>query len=172
MDWDFAVHGKVVFPQNGIDKWLKLPLAPEAYEPALWPFAEPLESPMTVHESLCEWDPGQLHVTENKRTVLFRGYVSRDTMGELGNQLVAVFRAASDVGGRGELLLIGVANTIAYKITVTKEASTFEKLNEDLEYSPAVSEVLGYPFDKATNTWRKRKVPAPKSKKKPASKKS
>ncbi len=169
MSWDFAVYGKVVFPRNGIDKWLALPLAPERHTPALWPFAEPLETPMSVQDSLCEWSPRQLHVTENKQTVRFRGYMSRDTMGELGNQLVSVFRAASDVGGRGTLYLIGVANTIAYKISVTKENSSFEKLDEDLEYTPEVAEVLGYPFDKASNTWRTRSRANPK--KRAASKK-
>lgn len=156
MSWDFAVHGKVVFPQNGIDKWLALPLKPERYTPALWPFAEPLDTPMTVHQSLNDWDPGLLHVTENKRTVQFRGYMSKDAMGDMGNQLAAVFRVASEVGGRGELFLIGVSNTIAYKISVNKESSAFEKLDEDLEYTSQVSEVLAYPFDKADNPWPNR----------------
>jgi hypothetical protein len=163
MSWDFAVHGKMVFPQNGIEKWLELSLAPEELAPALWPFTEPLDSPMTVHESLCDWDPKQLHVTKNKRTVLYRGYMSKDTMAEVGNRLVASFRAASDVGGRGTLYLIGVANTIAYKITVTKEESTFEKVKDDLEYSTKVSEVLSYPFDKADNPWLNRPAKAPKT---------
>ncbi len=155
MSWDFAIYGSLRFEDtNEAAKWLDCRILSNQYEETFPPFTDPLrwskKEIYTVQDFFDRWDdlfqletnPLDFKIYSQDNQYDFRGYLDKDVVTDLGHEIAGAFRVASECRCEGELFFIGVANTIAFKVTVGSGISTIWELEEDLEDSEMVFEVM------------------------------
>lgn len=152
MSWDFAVHGRVVFPgASELEAWLDLPIdQPGGVD---GPLSTPVDATRTARASLAAFRSSELHVERQDRRIKLHGWVEKTAMIDLGPPLVGALFSAARAGASGGAWLIAVGNTLAYRVRLRDGSGTLRKRAEDMESSELVAEAMAAMRLPFANTW-------------------
>jgi hypothetical protein len=146
MAWDFIISGELYFSSEAqIDRWLQTEIHPENYGDDVFPFTKPLkwisfEESLTVKKFKLRWEeffkreayPLDFEIEKQETKLVWRGYLDKDTVADLGNEIAGAFRCAGTHGATGELYFIGIGNTIAFQITTNPQKTEIIELTAEV----------------------------------------
>jgi len=146
MAWDFIISGELHFSsETQIEQWFQTAIHPEQYEDEVFPFTQPLkwisfDEDLTVEKFMLRWEdffkretyPLDFEIEKQESKLIWRGYLDKDTVADLGNEIAGAFRCAGTCGASGELYFIGIGNTIAFQITTSPEKTEIIELSAEV----------------------------------------
>jgi hypothetical protein len=151
MGWDVLIWGSLKFPSGKRSDWLNTIVNGSTWSDwKLW-FKNEIEGePRPVEQHLSEWkqlsakNKHALDIEIDDSGVKVLGLLPKEEFVYRAQQYVAVFRSAELVGAKGEMMFVGVASPLTYRLRLSgpRRRSKFEVLNIDLESSPDVRKIL------------------------------
>jgi hypothetical protein len=137
MSWDVAIYGDLVFPDApAVARWLEADVdpAPEIDRGRdVWGRVGAVLR--SVGDGRLDW----IDVAVKEHEVAIRGQLTRDEWNERHPEVVAAVRAAADVGGRGELRMVGLGIELGFVLRL--EDRSFTRVRETAD-DPRVSAII------------------------------
>lgn len=122
MSWDVAVYGELTFPSTeAMARWRTADVDPSPESPFRGDgICGSVDGVLkSLAGGLLDW----LEALDSGNTVSIQGQLTKDTYNAEAPSVVAALRAAWDVGGRGEVWIVGLGTDLSYLLRVGEHRS-------------------------------------------------